>query len=227
MSADLQEPPTLILEFFKILTSEPIDVAIGIRRKRNDPFFSKLASMIFWALYRKLVQKEMPPGGADVFACNIEFRNQLLKLGESNSSPVGLLFWLGFRRKLVAYDRLKRRHGLSAWSFSRKVRYLMDSVFAFTDLPIRMLVILGIIGLIFFCCLGTLVFIAKITGRIQVPGYTATILTISFFAALNSLGLGLIGSYVWRTFENTKGRPHSIVMSKIEMRNKDANEPPR
>jgi glycosyltransferase involved in cell wall biosynthesis len=227
MSADLQEPPTLILEFFKILTSEPIDVAIGIRRKRNDPFFSKLASMIFWALYRKLVQKEMPPGGADVFACNIEFRNQLLKLGESYSSPVGLLFWLGFRRKLVAYDRLKRRHGLSAWSFSRKVRYLMDSVFAFTDLPIRMLVILGIIGLIFFCCLGTLVFIAKITGRIQVPGYTATILTISFFAALNSLGLGLIGSYVWRTFENTKGRPHSIVMSKIEMRNKDANEPPR
>ena len=227
MAADLQEPPSLILEFFKILTSEPIDIAVGLRRKRDDPFFSKLSARIYWTLYRKFVQKEMPRGGADVFACNREFRNWLLELSESNTSPVGLLFWLGFRRKLVAYDRLKRRHGTSAWSFSRKVRYLMDSLFAFTDLPIRMLVIIGIIGFIFFLSFGTFVFLGKITGMVSVPGYTATILTIAFFAALNSLGLGVIGSYVWRTFENTKRRPHSIIMSKIVLRNGGASEPSR
>ena len=216
MAADLQEPTSLILEFFKILTCEPVDVAIGLRKKRNDPFLSRLASKTFWALYRRLVQKEMPPGGADIFACNLTFRDHFLKLLESNSSPVGLLFWLGFRRKFVAYDRLERQHGKSAWTFRRKLRYMMDSVFAFTDLPIRILVIFGIIGLIFFISLGTLVLVAKISGKLQVPGYAATILTISFFAALNSLGLGVIGSYVWRAFENTKARPLSIVMTKTE-----------
>jgi polyisoprenyl-phosphate glycosyltransferase len=214
MAADLQEPPDLILEFFKILTSEHVDVAVGLRRKRNDPFLSKLASKIFWASYRKFVQQEMPPGGADVFGCNQVFRDHLLKLCESNSSPVGLLFWLGFRRKLVPYDRLERRHGVSAWSFRRKLRYMMDSVFAFTDLPIRLLVVSGLIGFLFFVCLGTVVLISKISGLVEVPGYATTILTVSFFAALNSLGLGVIGSYVWRAFENTKGRPQSIVMSK-------------
>ena len=219
MAADLQEPPSLILKLFQILVSEAVDVAIGTRRKRDDPFFSKLASRTYWALYRRFVQREMPPGGADIFACNRNFRNHLLDLSESNTSLVCQLFWLGFRRRLVAYDRLERRHGVSAWSFERKIRYLMDSVFAFTDLPIRLLVILGIIGFIFFIGLGTAVFIFKITGMMEVPGYTATVLIISFFAALNSLALGIIGSYVWRAFENTKQRPLSIVMRKTGAHN--------
>lgn len=225
MAADLQEPPELILEFFRILTQEPVDVAVGLRRKRNDPVLGRWASRTFWALYRRFVQKEMAPGGADVFACNLVFRNHLLKLTESNSSPIGLLFWLGFRRKLVTYDRLKRRHGKSAWTFGRKFQYLSDSVFAFTDLPIRLLVIMGICGLIFCICLGTAVLIARLSGNIDVPGYTATILIISFFAALNSLGLGIIGSYVWRAFENTKQRPLSIVMSIDRMRNRQPQSP--
>jgi polyisoprenyl-phosphate glycosyltransferase len=219
MAADLQEPIDLILKFFKILASNEVDVTVGVRRGRNDPFFAKLASRTYWALYRKFVQKEMPAGGADVFGCNLKFRNHLLELSESNSSLVGLTFWMGFRRKLVAYDRLERRHGVSAWSFHKKLRYMMDSIFAFTDLPIRLLVILGVIGLIFFICFGTSVLIFKLFGIIEVPGYTATVLIISFFAALNSLGLGVIGSYVWRAFENTKRRPLSIVMTKSVPRN--------
>jgi nicotinamide riboside transporter PnuC len=91
----------------------------------------------------------------------------------------------------------------------------MDSVFAFTDLPIRLLMISGLIGFLFFVCLGIFVLISKVSGLVEVPGYATTILTISFFAALNSLGLGVIGSYVWRAFENTKGRPLSIVMTKV------------
>lgn len=224
MAADLQEPPSLILTLFQTLVSGTADVVIGTRGKRNDPYFSKLASRAYWALYRRFVQSELPPGGADIFACNLEFRNHLLQLSESNSSLVGQLFWLGFRRKYVSYDRQERRHGVSAWSFERKVRYMMDSVFAFTDLPIRLLVRLGVIGFIFFIIFGTMVFLFRLTGMVEVPGYTATVLVISFFAALNSLGLGIIGSYVWRAFENTKKRPHSIVMKKFVTENRGVRE---
>jgi polyisoprenyl-phosphate glycosyltransferase len=215
MAADLQEPPSLILQLFDSIVNDGVDVAIGTRRKRGDPFFSQLASRAYWTLYRCFVQREMPSGGVDVFACNLDFRNNILCLSESNSSLVGQIFWLGFRRKLVPYDRLKRTHGVSAWSFDKKIRYLMDSVFSFTDLPIRLLVALGIIGFLFFISFGTAAFVFKLTGMVEVPGYTSTVLIISFFAALNSLGLGVIGSYVWRAFENTKRRPLSIVRSQF------------
>ncbi|HEY3180343.1 MAG TPA: glycosyltransferase family 2 protein [Casimicrobiaceae bacterium] len=211
MAADLQEPEGLILDFFRALDTEPFDVAVGVRTGRSDPLIARVASTTFWWVYRRFVQPEIPPGGIDVFACNRAFRDHLMRLHESNTSLVGQIVWLGFRRKLVPYRRLPRRHGRSAWSFSRKVKYLLDSMFAFSDLPIRALTWVGAAGLAISVTLALVVLIAKVTGAIAVPGYAATVLTIIFFAALNSFGLGIIGSYTWRAYENTKARPHAIV----------------
>jgi glycosyltransferase involved in cell wall biosynthesis len=216
MAADLQEPPELVLAFFRALEKEPVDVVIGTRTTRGDPALARWSSRLFWFAYRKLVQPEMPPGGVDVFGCNRAFRDQLLALHESNSTLVGLLFWLGFRRKLFPYERRPRRHGRSAWTLARRLRYLSDSVFAFSDLPVRLLVGVGSLGLVFSVGFAILVVVARLSGWIPVPGYAGTVLLITFFAALNSFGLGVIGSYLWRAFENTKGRPQSIVRWRAE-----------
>jgi polyisoprenyl-phosphate glycosyltransferase len=211
MAADLQEPPELVVEFFRSLRMDECDVALGTRSNRNDPFMSRLASGLFWRLYRRLVVPEMPAGGVDIFGCNDAFRRELLKLGESRSSLVALIFWLGFRRKLVPYARNARLEGKSAWTWRKKVDYMMDSIFAFTDLPIKLLVRAGICGIAASLIVGALVLVARISGGIHVPGYAATILIVLFFAALNLLGLGVIGIYAWRTYENSKSRPLSIV----------------
>lgn len=213
MAADLQEPESLILEFFRCLEHEPVDIALGVRTARNDPLGSRLGSGMFWNLYRWFVQPQVPRGGVDVFACNVAVRDQLVRLEESNSSLVGQVIWLGFRRKLVPYARLPRRHGRSAWTLSRKLRYLVDSVYAFSDLPIRVLTWAGAIGLLSSLLLAAAVLIAKVSGDIPIPGYAATVLTIIFFAALNSFGLGIIGGYTWRAYENTKRRPQAIVLA--------------
>jgi hypothetical protein len=122
------------------------------------------------------------------------------------------VLWLGFRRKLVPYRRVARRHGRSAWTLRRKVAYLLDSVYSFSDLPVRVFTAFGTIGLFTSVVLATAVVVAKLNGAIPVPGYTATVLTIVFFASLNLLGLGIVGSYVWRAYENTKSRPLAVVM---------------
>jgi polyisoprenyl-phosphate glycosyltransferase len=214
MAADLQEPPDLILSFFRILETEPVDVVLGTRESRADPAGVRIPSQIFWSLYRRFVQPDMPRGGVDVFGCHRVFRDHLLSLQEANSTLVGLLFWLGFRRRFVGYERLPRRHGRSGWTLGRRLRYLVDSTFAFSDLPIRLLIAIGGLGLVLSVGFSAIVLIARLTGAISVPGYAATVLIIAFFAALNSFGLGIIGSYVWRAFENTKARPQPIVMSK-------------
>jgi len=212
MAADLQEPPELALEFFQLLEADEADVVVGTRDARHDPWRSRWSSEIFWWIYRKFIIKEMPPGGVDMFGCNRQFRNELLSLDESNSSLIGLLFWLGFRRKTVAYQRRERQHGVSAWTLKKKINYLMDSIFSFSDLPLKLLISFGGIGVVFSLLFGLLVLLLKATGWVEVPGYTATVLIVLFFGALNTAGIGLLGAYVWRAYANTQGRPISVVM---------------
>lgn len=213
MAADLQEPPELMVEFFRVLRAQPVDIVLGTRMTRADPFLDRIAAQTFWGVYRRIVQPDLPRGGVDVFACNAAFRDKLVLLEESNSSLVGQVLWLGFRRREIPYERRERRHGSSAWTFSRKFKYLMDSIFSFTDLPIRLLFGAGAAGMLISILLGVLTAIARLSGWVQVPGYAATVLVVLFFAALNLLGFGIIGAYVWRGYENTKRRPQAVVLT--------------
>ena len=167
-------------------------------------------SALFWWGYRRWVMPDIPRGGVDIFAVSQRVRDALLTLPEANTSLLAQLFWLGGRRAFVPYVRQQREIGRSAWTFRKKLRYLMDSVFAFTDLPIRVLFGLGLMGVTVSAVLALVVLAAKLSGHVAVPGYAATILVVLFFGAFNALGLGIIGSYVWRAFENTKQRPLTI-----------------
>jgi polyisoprenyl-phosphate glycosyltransferase len=212
LAADLQEPPELATQFFQQLAADEADVIVGTRDSRADPLFSRLASSVFWKLYRRLVNPEIPAGGVDVFGCNRKFCEQLLKLDERHSSLIGLLFWLGFRRKTVSYERRARQHGKSAWTFRRKMSYMLDSIFAFSDLPIRLLLMVGMAGVSVSVIYGLAVILLRLIGDLVVPGYAATIVAILFFGGLNALGLGIIGSYVWRAYANIQQRPLAVVM---------------
>ena len=213
MAADLQEPPQLVIEFLRRLATGEVDVVAGERATRED---RDTTSRIYWRLYRRFVIADMPPAGVDVFACTAKVRDVICSLEGIHTSLVAQLFWVGFRRELVPYDR-RSRPGKSGWTLRRKLRYLSDSVFAFTDLPVRMLWVAGVIGLALGILIGALAFIGRAAGAITVPGYTATVLVIVFFGSLNLLGLGIIGSYVWRAYETTKGRPGAIVSEVTEL----------
>lgn len=216
MAADLQEPPELVTKFNELLKDDECDITVGTRVSRDDPWVSRMMSTLFWSLYRRFVQREVPPGGVDVFGCNARVRDHIVSFRERNSSLIGLLFWVGFRRISVPYARRPRVAGSSAWSLTKRLRYLTDSVFSFTDLPVRILVRFGVVGIVASATLTLFVLAAWSSGAIEVPGYTATILTVIFFGALNALGLGVIGNYVWRAFENTKSRPNFIVADHLD-----------
>lgn len=211
MAADLQEPPSFILDATSLLVADEADVVCGERQDRSDGIISDLASAAFWALYKRFVMPEMPLGGVDIFACNRQFRDVLLTLDERNSSLVGQVFWMGFRRQFVPYVRLRRAIGKSGWTLQKKVTYMLDSIFAFTDLPIRLLMVAGSAAVVVSTLLGLIVVISKLAGLVAVPGYAMTLLVVLFFGSLNVFGLGIVGTYAWRTYENTKVRPLSLT----------------
>jgi glycosyltransferase involved in cell wall biosynthesis len=216
MAADLQEPPELIIQFFEVLGAGRADIVFGVRAGRSDPWLSEIASNLFWFLYRKLVVKGIPRGGVDVFGCTGEVRDQLLHLQGIDSNLIALLFWLGYRREYIVYQRRGRIEGKSAWTFGKKVRYCLNSIFNFTDLPIQLLLYSGTIALLLAVSASILVIVAKLRGDIQVPGYTPIVLATLFFGALTSLGFGIVGQYLWLGLQIGRRRPNYIVRSAEE-----------
>jgi glycosyltransferase involved in cell wall biosynthesis len=213
MAADLQEPAELVKKFFGHLASGEYDVAVGARVGRADPRTTMLLSRVFWSLYRRWVHREIPPGGVDIFGCTRQVVAELVKLDESRSSLVGLLYWLGFRRVEVPYERSPRPSGRSGWSLRRKLMYFLDSVFSFTDIPVTLLMLIGAIGGVVTALGSVVVLVAKLTGAIQQTGYTPLMLVILLSTFALMFSLGIVGSYVWRTYENSKGRPGAVAMT--------------
>lgn len=212
MAADLQEPIELIEEFFAHLSTGQFDVAVGTRVSRDDPGASRAMSSTYWRAYRKFIQPAMPVGGVDVFACTRDVAEQLLQLRESNSSLVGLLYWLGYRRVEIPYHRAAREHGKSAWSFRKKLAYMFDSIFSFTSIPISVMLTVGVIGSLASIGYAVVTTAFWLAGGIEVPGFTALMIVILFSTSSILAGLGIVGAYVWRAFENTKQRPYAVVM---------------
>ncbi len=221
MAADLQEPPSLVTDFYRVL-ADGHDVAVGTRASRDDTFRQQAPSRMFWALYRMLVNPQMPSGGVDMFAVTARARDALLALDEAHSSLVAQLYWIGFPRVEVPYDRLARKHGESGWTLRKKITYLLDSIFSFTDIPITLLTLIGFVGTIAFLLVGVALMAARLLGMIPVPGYTAIMVTILFSASLILFGLGIVGNYVWRAYENTKHRPLGVVRARLAFGGSDA-----
>jgi glycosyltransferase involved in cell wall biosynthesis len=212
LAADLQQPVTSVPQFFDAL-DRGCDVVVGQRSSRDDPWMSRVAAEIFWSVYRRFIQPEMPVGGVDSFACTRRVRDILVALPEANSTLVGLLLWVGFHREVLSYPRARRPSGRSGWTLGRKLRYALDSAFAFTDLPLTMMVTAGTIGVGGAIVAAIVVLVAWASGAIDVRGYTPLMLAVLFSLSTMLLALGIVGGYVWRIFENTKGRPVHLIQS--------------
>jgi glycosyltransferase involved in cell wall biosynthesis len=212
LAADLQQPVSSVKTFFELLTGGA-DVAIGQRATSGDPYLSRISSRMFWGLYRRFIQHDVPSGGVDAFACTRQVRDILVSLPEANSTLVGLLFWVGFRRASFAYPRASRPTGRSGWTAARKIRYAFDTAFAFSDLPITVMMVGGAVGIIAAVAASLVVLAAWLQGSVDVRGYTPLMLAILLSFSTTLLAVGVLGGYMWRIFENTKGRPSHIVRS--------------
>lgn len=216
MAADLQEPFELIVEFFSLLEQDAHDVVFGKRLGRLDPPLTRLLSGAFWSFYRKFVLPSMPRGGVDTFACSRQVADVILSINEPNSSLVAQLFWVGFRRGFVPYQRKAREFGESSWNLRRRFRYMMDSIFSFSDLPIIATLWIGMIGCALSLLLGFFTLIAHLLGYINAEGYTTLVLLITGFGSASLAVQGILGCYLWRAVENTKSRPLRVIMRIVD-----------
>ena len=217
-AADLQEPSEMILDMYK-KWQEGNNVVLAVRGDRKDGWLQKKLSNTYYKIMRKIAIKNMPEGGFDCFLIDKKVIKVLTLMDEQNSTLMGQILWAGFKTDVIYYVRQTREKGKSRWTLTKKVKLFMDSVLSFSYFPIRAISTIGVLTTI-----GTFIGIiyvmyAKFFIGINVEGWTTLMLICLFFFGLILLTLGIIGEYLWRTFDAARSRPTYIIENIIEKRN--------
>jgi polyisoprenyl-phosphate glycosyltransferase len=212
LAADLQDPPELLRELLATWRSG-YDVVWAVRSgRRGISWRTQLCSRLYWAMMRTVALPETPAQGADVVLLDRKVIAALLAIREKNTSLLSLIVWLGFRQTHISYVKDARAAGTSHWTLARRFKLALDSLLSFSSLPIRLT---WICGLLFLA--GAAIFaIALVAGWLiggwhAEPASTAIIglLLVGFGVLLTFLGAA--GEYLWRAYDEIRGRPRYVV----------------
>lgn len=216
-AADLQEPTELVLEMVESW-KEGNNVVLAVRQDRQEGKGQTLFANLYYWMVRKTALPQMPKGGFDVYLLDQKVINVLLQLDEKNSALTGQILWSGFRTGKVYYTRLQREIGTSRWTLKKKIRLVSDTLFSFSTLPITIVTGIGTISLIGSLIWATCVLIFKCIGWINVSGWTTLFIFNLFSFGVIMFTLGILGSYLWRTFDASRNRPPYIIEDKDDKR---------
>ena len=206
-AADLQEPTEMILEMYREWENGN-NVVLAIREDRADK--SMFSELYYW-LTRKVALPTMPAHGFDVFLLDRKVIQVLMSLDEKNSAITGQILWSGFRTANVYYTRKERKIGKSRWTLKKKIRLVMDTMFNFSTLPITLISWIGVLSSVGAALWALALIVTKLFVGIQVAGYTSLLVFQLFSFGVIMLTLGLLGNYLWRTFDAGRNRPVYIV----------------
>lgn len=215
ISADLQDPPKIILEMLNKWESGA-DSVIAVRKDREESHLQKLLSNTYYRIMRKIALKNMPLGGFDCFLVDRKVINTIVRMNEKNTSLMGLILWSGYNISEIKYTRKARKLGKSQWTLSKKIKYFTDSIISFSFFPLRITTIIGIVFSIVSFVWMLVVLFTWIFGQIPVQGYTTLIIIILFSSGLILFSLGMVGEYLWRVLDSSRNRPTYIIDKIVE-----------
>jgi polyisoprenyl-phosphate glycosyltransferase len=209
LAADLQDPPALILDMVRRWQAGSKFVTC-VRQKRSDPPLTTLFAKVYYRVLRAVVVANYPDGGYDLALMDKVMLPHMQSSGK-NINPNVFAFWLGFKPEVIPYERRQRVHGKSRWTFSKKIKFFLDTLLGFSIVPLRLISLTGMIvsaaSLAFVC----FVVVNGLLGRYDVPGFATLTSIIAFLLGLVICMLGVIGEYVWRIFDEINRRPEAVI----------------
>lgn len=213
---DLQDPPSLLPFFFEYLDTG-YDVAYGIRKKRKESFIKRLSYTSFYRILKKLSETDIPLDSGDFCVMKKNVVDNMLKLDEKNPFLRGIRAWVGFKQIGVEYERQARIDGDSGYTLKKLLKIALDGIFSFSSIPIRVITLLGVIGLLFAFGYSTFTIYDFYTNRIDAKGFPTLVILFSFFSSLILICLGIIGEYIVRIYDEVRNRPYTIIEKSINI----------
>jgi len=217
IDADLQDPPEVITEMVA-RWREGNKVVYGVRNRREGERATKtLTARWFYRLLGRMSDTPVALDSGDFRLLDRQVVDALSTMREENRYLRGMVSWVGFRQCAVAYDREPRAAGATKFTWRRMFSFAVDGITSFSDRPLRLAIQLGALVTTSAFLYGLWVVIGKLVNPDRaVPGYTSLLVAVLFLGGVQLLSIGILGTYVGRTYRETKRRPLYVVAETIE-----------
>jgi len=211
MDADLQDPPELIVDLVREWQAGA-DVVRATRRSRQEQGLRRMGMDAFHAFFDRISDFPIEPNSGTFGLLSRTAVDALNQLPERHRFFPGLRAWVGFRTAEVFYDRQDRAAGEPQQTLGRLARYAFDGVFSFSYLPLRLLTYAGVFiaGLGF--AVGLFFIVRRLLGiEIAQTGFTTLVTLLLFIGGVQLIGIGVLGEYLGRVYDEVKRRPNYIL----------------
>ncbi|WP_203619654.1 glycosyltransferase family 2 protein [Apilactobacillus nanyangensis] len=217
MDADLQDPPSVIPNMIE-KWQEGFDVVYGKRLIREgESFFKRFSAKAFYRVMRKVANVDIPLDTGDFRLMDRKVVDALSKLNEPEPFVRGLVSWVGFKQTAVTYERQERNAGVTKYPLTKMIRLASDGITSFSEIPLKIVNYTGFISIIAGIIYGL---ITVFTG---ISTLTFAITLMCVLSGMIMLALGIIGDYLYRTFDASKHRPQYVVSNSYGFNNHPGN----
>ena len=215
LDADMQDPPSLLPEMYRIVSEEEYD-CVGTRRvtRKGEPPVRSMFARIFYRLMNRISKTEVVDGARDFQLMSRKVVDAVLSVGEYNRFSKGIFGWVGFKKKWLEYENVERVAGETKWSFWSLFIYALDGIIAFSTAPLVISSIVGILLCVVSFVLILIVVIKTLVWGDPVAGYPSLVCIICFISGIQLLCMGILGQYLAKTYLETKKRPVYLIREK-------------
>lgn len=210
LTADMQDPPELLPEFLARCEAGS-DVVWGSREQREDPGVTVFFSRMYNLLMRKVALPNWPREGFDFVMISRRVLDAILARTERNTSLFGQILWAGFSQTSVPYKRVARKSGRSKWTLSKKIKLAIDSFVSFSYFPVRLISVMGLLFALAGAAYAIFILFNRFSHGITIEGWASLMVVLLVVGGTQLVMLGVIGEYLWRTLDESRGRPPFIV----------------
>ena len=219
MDADLQDPPELIGEML-LLWEAGNEVVYGKRKTRKgESKFKLLSAKMFYAMLNKLSDVEIPKDTGDFRLVDRKVVEVMNGLPEHNKFLRGLFSWTGFRQVAYEYERQERLAGKTKYPLKKMMKLSFDGIVGFSNKPLKLIGGLGLISIVisFAILLYSLLSYCFQLNQLT-PGWTSIMVTVTFFAGIQLLGIWILSEYIGRIYDEARNRPQYIIDKTINIK---------
>lgn len=218
MDVDLQDPPSLLEEMIKILEEGTYD-AVATRRvsRKGEPIIRSFFARIYYKLINKISKTEIVDGARDYRLMTRQMVNSILELKEYNRFSKGIFSWVGYQTKWLEYQNVERVAGTTKWNFWKLFLYSLESITAFSTIPLAIASILGILFCLIAFIMIIIIIIKTVVFTDPVSGWPSLACIIFFVGGIQLFCLGIIGGYLSKMYLEVKNRPKYIIKETEKM----------
>ena len=217
MDVDLQDPPHMLPQMYKILEQEGYDsVATKRSTRTGEPRIRSFLSESFYKFINKISKTEIVNGARDYRLMKRNMVDAVLNMSEYNRFSKGIFEWVGYRTKWLEFENVERSAGATKWSLKKLFFYSMEGITGFSVAPLSLASIMGVVFcLLSFIIIGFIVLRTLIWGD-PVSGWPSLVCIVFFVGGIQLLCTGIVGQYLSKTYLETKHRPIYILKESSE-----------